>query len=130
MWLTVFCTILVACGLGCAQRQPEPAPDAPISIEATIEGNGQAGILVVTVLIGAEGKHGKVDLTLPDGVRLVAGNRETDSDFEVGRAKTFRYGLKAARPGTYVINVKVVAGEEYYRFGKNVTLAWIAQQDI
>ena len=129
MWLTAFCSILIACGLGCAQRQPKSAPEAPISIDASIEGRGQAGILVVSVVTSAEGENGQIELTLPDGVRLVAGHSKTEAKFEVGRAKTFRYGLKASRPGAYVINVKVIAGEENYRFGKSMSVAWVAQQD-
>lgn len=106
-----------------------PSPSAPISVDAEVRGKGQTGLLVVRVITEEQGPSAQIDLTLPDGVRLVSGSIRTEAAFKPGEPRIFRYGLKADKPGAYVLNVKVMAGSEDYRFGKNFSVAWIAQAD-
>jgi hypothetical protein len=129
MWIAAFCAALVACGLGCSQQPLPGSPDAPISIAASIEGRGQAGVLIVTVSTQVESRNVLLELSLPAGVRIVAGNTRTTTSLKEKRPATFRYGLKADSPGVYVINLKVTAGDESYRFGRTVTVSWLAQSD-
>ncbi len=106
-----------------------PSPEAPISVDAEVRGRGQTGLMVVRVRTEEQGPSAQIDLTLPAGVRLVSGAIRTEAEFKPGEPRIFRYGLKADKPGAYVINVKVMAGTEDFRFGKNFTVAWIAQAD-
>jgi len=128
MWLTSFCAALVIGGFGCATTPPATRDaQAPITLRAEVKGRGQAGVLIVTVATGEQGHSAQIDLSLPDGVRLVAGTLKTEADFEKDKPREFRYLLKADKPGVYTFNIKVMAGEESYRFGKSVSVAWIAQ---
>lgn len=129
MWLSAFCAVLVMSGFGCVAKDVV-APDvqAPISVQAEIKGKAQSGVLIVTVKTDENGPTAQIDLTLPEGVRLVAGKMRAEADFEKGKPREFRYALKADKPGIYMFNVRVMAGEESYRFGKSVGVAWIAQE--
>jgi hypothetical protein len=129
MWLSAFCAALVMSGFGCAD-QDVAAPDvqAPISVRAEVRGKGQAGVIIVTVRTEESGPSAQIDLTLPEGVRLVAGKAKTEAEFEKDKPREFRYAVKADKAGVYMFSVRVMAGEESYRFGKSVSVAWIAQE--
>jgi hypothetical protein len=86
-------------------------------------------MLVVIARVQADAPHAKVELTLPEGVSAVGSPTTAEADLTPGRAHHFRFPLKAAHPGAYVIGVKAMAGEESYRFGKSISVAWIAQTD-
>ena len=129
MWLSAFCATLVISGFGCERDQQPLAPDSPISVYGYVQGRGQAGMLIVQVTAQAEAPHALVELALPDGVRVVGVQPTADADVEVNIPQYFRFPLKADRPGTYIIGIKVMAGEDSYRFGKSNSVAWIAQAD-
>lgn len=115
-------------GFGCAANDvAEPDVQAPIKVHAEVRGQAQSGVLIVTVRTDESGPSAQIDLTLPEGVRLVAGKTRTEAEFEKNKPREFRYAVKADKPGVYMFNVKVMAGEESYRFGKSVSVAWIAQ---
>lgn len=127
MWLSTFCAILMLCGFGCADEPQEP--DAPLALTAAVHGKGQAAILVVRAVAQAEAPHTKVELTLPEGVSVVGVPSIAEADLTPGKAHQFRFPIKAVRPGAYIIGVKALAGADYYRFGKSISVAWIAQTD-
>ena len=126
MWLSAFCAVLAFAGFGC--EQAPQAPDAPIAVTASVHGDGQAGILVVSVTAQTEAPHAQVELNAPAGVRVVGGSK-AEAEVLPGQTKQFRFPVKADKPGAYVIGIKVMAGEDSYRFGKSITVAWVAQRD-
>jgi len=129
MWLSAFCAALVMSGFGCiAKDVTTPDVHAPINVDAEVKGKAQAGVLIVTVRTDESGPSAQIDLTLPKGVRLVAGKMRTESEFERNKPREFRYAVKADKPGIYTFNIRVMAGEESYRFGKSISVAWIAQE--
>lgn len=128
MWLSAFCATLVLSGFGCGPQHPAE-PDAPIAVIGEVHGNGQAGVLVVQVTAQAEAPHALVELALPDGVRLVGVPPKSEADVRANTPHYFRFPLKADKPGAYVIGIKVMAGQGSYRFGKSISVAWIAQAD-
>ena len=125
MWLSAFCALIAFAGFACEPEQGEP--QAPITVRASIHGSGQSGILVVAVTTQAEGPHALVELSLPKGVRLVGKEGKAEADLEPGKTVHFRFPIKTDKPGAYVIGVKVMAGDESYRFGKSISVAWVAQ---
>jgi|SRR5688572_99458 len=127
MWLSTFCAILMLCGFACVEEPQEPK--APLSLAATVHGKGQTAILVVTASVQAEAPHAKIELTLPAGVSVVGVPATAEADLTSGQAYHFRFPIKAVSAGAYVIGVKAMAGEDSYRFGKSISVAWIAQTD-
>jgi hypothetical protein len=122
MWLTAFCATLALAGFGCESKPA--APSAPITVHAEVHGRGQAGVLVVEVVTQADGPHALVELSLPEGVS--AGKTTAEADLEAGKGKFFRFPIRAAKPGAYVIGVKAMAGATEFRFGRSISVAWVA----
>jgi hypothetical protein len=84
-------------------------------------------MLVVQVIASEEAPHTQVELALPEGVTLGGAGRVAEADIRPGKPYQFRFPLRAKEPGAYIIGVKAMAGSESYRFGKSVSVAWIAQ---
>ena len=128
MWLSAFCATLIFAGFGCQPREGAE-PEAPLSVYGNVHGSGQSGILVVQVVAQADAPHALVELALPDGVAVVGVPGKAEADVTTGSPHYFRFPLKASKPGAYIIGIKVMGGEESYRFGKSISVAWIAQSD-